>query len=107
MWTFEKEKRHLVQRVKDSKKNQEQAREKLKTIMEAPGVAEFQGGSLEQSYETLNSEYEQAQARADQLPLIPASNDLFSELQKEIDQLGNTKPAARCFVILKNAKRYL
>lgn len=58
MSTFGKEKRDiLVQRVKDSKKDKEQAKEKLQTTMESfQELTGFQGGNLEKSYKKLNGE---------------------------------------------------
>jgi hypothetical protein len=49
MATFGKEKRDiLVARVKDSKKDQQQAKEQIKTTMESfQELTGFQGGSLE------------------------------------------------------------
>jgi predicted nuclease with TOPRIM domain len=86
MQTFGKEKHDiLVQRVKESKKDQEQAKEKLKTTMESlQELTGFQGGSLEKSYKKLNGEYEQAQPQANKLhdrikSVDQVSSDLFSE----------------------------
>ena len=86
MSTFGKEKRDiLVQRVKDSKEDQEQAKEKLQTTMESfQELTGFQGGSLEKSYKKLNGEYEQAQDKANKLhdrikSIDQVSNELFSE----------------------------
>ena len=69
MKTFGKEKRDiLVKRVMESKKDQEEVKEKLKTTRESfPELTGFQRGSLEKSYKKLNSEYEQAQAQANKL----------------------------------------
>jgi hypothetical protein len=51
MKTFGKEKRDiLVSRVKDSKKDQQQAKEQIKTTMESfQALTGFQGGSLEKN----------------------------------------------------------
>jgi Protein of unknown function (DUF2959) len=100
----------LVQRVKDSKKDQEQAKEKLKTTMESfEELTGFQGGSLEKSYKKLNGEYEGAQAQANKLhdrikSIDQVSSDLFSEWQKEIDQMGNTKLQSQSSALLRDAK---
>jgi hypothetical protein len=55
MKTFGKEKRDiLVSRVKDSKKDQQQAKEQIKTTMESfQELTGFQGGSLEKNYKKL------------------------------------------------------
>lgn len=111
MRTFGKEKRDiLVQRVKESKKDQEVAKQKLQTTMESfQELTGFEGGSLETSYKKLNGEYEQAQAQADKLhdrikSIDQVSGDLFSEWQKEIDQMGNAKLKAQSAALLKDAK---
>jgi hypothetical protein len=111
MRTLGKEKRDiLVQRVKDSKKDQEQAKEKLKTTMESfQELTGFQGGSLEKSYKKLNGEYEGAQAQANKLhdrikSIDQVSSDLFSEWQKEIDQMGNAKLKSQSSALLRDAK---
>jgi hypothetical protein len=111
MRTLGKEKRDiLVQRVKDSKKDQEQAKEKLKTTMESfQELTGFQGGSLENSYKKLNGEYEGAQAQANKLhdrikSIDQVSSDLFSEWQKENDQMGNAKLKSQSSAFLRDAK---
>jgi hypothetical protein len=111
MKTFGKEKRDiLVKRVKESKKDQEQAKEKLKTTMESfQELTGFQGGSLEKSYKKLNGEYEQTQAQADKLhdrikSIDQVSSDLFLEWQKEIDQMSNARLKAQSGTLLKDAK---
>jgi Protein of unknown function (DUF2959) len=81
MKTFGKEKRDiLVKRVIDSKKDQEQTKEKLQTTLESfQQLTGFQGGSLDQ-----------------------VSNDLFKEWQSEIDQMSNSNlksKALPCFAI--------
>lgn len=112
MSTFGKEKRDiLVQRVKDSKKDQEQAKEKLKTTMESfQELTGFQGGNLEKSYKKLNGEYEQAQDKANKLhdrikSIDQVSSDLFSEWQKEIDQMSNAKLKSQSAALLRDAKQ--
>ncbi len=106
-----KEKRDiLVQRVKESKKDQEQAKEQLKTTMESfQELTGFQGGSLEKSYKKLNSEYEAAQNQADKLhdrvkSIDQVSNDLFSEWQKEINEMSNAKLKVQSSALLRDAK---
>jgi hypothetical protein len=106
-----KEKRDiLVQRVKDSKKDQEETKEKLKTTMESfQALTGFQGGSLEKSYKKLNSDYESAANQVAKLhdriqSIDKVSGDLFTEWQGEIDQMGNAKLKARSASMLKDAK---
>lgn len=58
----------LVSRVKGSKKDQQQAKEQIKTTVESfQELTGFQGGSLEKSYKKLNDEYERSQAQANKL----------------------------------------
>ena len=111
MQTLGKEKRDiLVQRVKDSKKDQEQTKEQLKTTMETfQELAGFKGGDLEKSYKKLNGEYERAEGQANKLrdrinSIDKVSDDLFSEWQKEIDQMGNATLKTRSTAMLRDAK---
>ncbi len=106
-----KEKRDiLVQRAKESKRDQEQAKEQLKTTMESfQELTGFQGGSLEKSYKKLNSEYEASLAQANKLhdrikSIDQVSNDLFNEWQKEINEMGNAKLKSQSAALLKDAK---
>jgi hypothetical protein len=100
----------LVSRVKDSKKDQEQAKEQIKTTMETfQELTGFQGGSLEKSYKKLNDEYERAQSQANKFhdrvnSIDQVSNDLFSEWQKEINQMGNAKLKSRSATLLRDAR---
>src|SRR3954469_21406995 len=98
MSTLGKQKRDiLISRVKDAKKDQQQTKEQIKTTMESfQELTGFQGGSLEKSYKRLNSEYEKANDQATKLhnrieSIDQVSNDMFSEWQGEIKQMGNTK----------------
>jgi hypothetical protein len=98
MKTFGKEKRDiLVSRVKDSKKDQQEAKQQIKTTMESfQELTGFQGGSLEKNYKKLNGEYEKAADSAQKLhnridSIDQVSSDLFKEWQKEIDGMENKK----------------
>jgi hypothetical protein len=111
MEKFGKEKRDiLVQRVKDSKRDQEQTKEQLKTTMETfQELTGFKGGDLEKSYKKLNSEYERAEGQANKLrdrikSIDQVSNDLFAEWQKEIDEMGNANLKSRSAGMLRDAK---
>jgi hypothetical protein len=78
----------LVSRVKDSKKDQQQAKEQIKTTMESfQALTGFQGGELEKSYKKLNGEYEKAADSAQKLhnridSIDQVSNDLFKEWRR-------------------------
>jgi hypothetical protein len=111
MKTFGKEKRDiLVSRVKDSKKDQQQAKEQIKTTMESfQALTGFQGGSLEKNYKKLNGEYEKAADSAQKLhnridSIDQVSNDLFKEWQKEIDGMENKKLKAQSAVMLRQSR---
>jgi chromosome segregation ATPase len=111
MSTFGKEKRDiLVQRIRDTKKDQEQTKEQLKTTMESfQELTGFQGGDLEKSYKKLNGEYEKADGEVNKLrdrikSIDQVSNDLFTEWQKEIDEMGNANLKARSAAMLRDAK---
>ena len=106
-----KEKRDiLVQRVKDSKKDQEQTKQQIQTTMEKfQELTGFQGGDLEKNYKKLNDEYEKAAGQANKLhdriqSIDQVSNDLFKEWQKEIDEMRNQQLKARSGALLKDAK---
>jgi hypothetical protein len=106
-----KEKRDiLVQRVKDSKKDQEDTKEKLQSTMESfQALTGFQGGSLEKSYKKLNSDYESAAGQVAKLhdriqSIDKVSGDLFTEWQGEINQMRNAKLKARSAGMLKDSQ---
>jgi hypothetical protein len=106
-----KEKRDiLVQRVKDSKKDQEQTKQQIQTTMEKfQDLTDFQGGDLEKNYKKLNDEYERAEGQANKLherikSIDQVSNDLFTEWQREIDEMKNAQLKSRSAALLKDAK---
>jgi len=112
MKTFGKEKRDiLVKRVIDSKKDQEQTKEKLQTTLESfQELTGFQGGNLEKAYKKLNSEYEDAKGQADKLhdriqSIDQVSNDLFKEWQSEIDQMDNKNLKSQSAAMLRDSKQ--
>ncbi|HMF53590.1 MAG TPA: DUF2959 family protein [Edaphobacter sp.] len=111
MATFGKEKRDiLVSRVKDSKKEQQQAKEQIKTTMESfQQLTGFQGGQLEKNYKKLNGEYEKAEDSARKLhdrieSIDKISNDLFKEWQKEIDGMDNRKLKQQSSAMLRQSR---
>jgi hypothetical protein len=111
MKTFGKEKRDiLVSRVKDSKKDQQQAKEQIKTTMESfQELTGFQGGSLEKNYKKLNGEYEKAADSAQKLhdrigSIDQVSSDLLKEWQKEIDGMDNKKLRQESSVMLRQSR---
>jgi esterase/lipase len=100
----------LVQRIKDTKKDQEQTKEQLQTTMEKfQELTGFQDGDLEKSYKKLNDEYERAAAQASKLQdciksIDQVSKDLFVEWQQEINQMKNAQLKARSATMLRDAK---
>lgn len=111
MATLGKEKRDiLVSRVKDSKKEQQQAKEQIKTTMESfQELTGFQGGQLEKNYKKLNGEYEKAADTAKKLhdridSIDQVSTDLFKEWQKEIDGMENRKLKQQSVQMLRQSR---
>jgi hypothetical protein len=111
MSTFGKEKRDiLVSRVKDSKKEQQQAKKQIKATMESfQELTGFQGGELEKNYKKLNGEYEKAADSAKKLhdrinSIDQVSNDLFKEWQKEINGMENRKLKQRSADMLRKSR---
>ncbi len=107
-----KEKRDiLVQRVIDGKKDQEKAKEQLKTTLEAfQELTGFDGGNLEKTYKKLNGSLEDAQSRAKDLTNRVASidqvaGDLFNDWDKEIGGMKNGELRNKSRRILRDTKQ--
>ncbi|HYI95449.1 MAG TPA: DUF2959 family protein [Bryobacteraceae bacterium] len=106
-----KEKRDiLVKRIVDGKKDQEEAREQIKTTLESfKELTGFDGGNLEKVYNELNSDYEAAKSRADDVTnriksIEQVSQDLFNEWAKEIDEMGDASLKSRSRAMLRDAQ---
>jgi hypothetical protein len=106
-----KEKRDiLVQRIIDGKKDQEKAREQIKTTMQAfQELTGFKGGDLEKVYNKLNGEYESAEGRANDLSnriksIDQVAKDMFREWEKEIGQMRNRELKARSSQMLRDTR---
>src|SRR5271170_2323479 len=111
MKTFGKEKRDiLVKRVIESKRDQQESKEKVQTTLESfKELTGFQGGDLEKAYRKLNSQYESAERQANKLhdrfqSIDQVSKDLFNEWQSEIDQMGNAKLKGQSAAIPSSAR---
>ncbi len=111
MKTLGKEKRDiLVKRIKDTKKDQEETKERLKTTMESfQELTGFQGGDLEKNYKRLNGDYEKAADQANKLhdriqSIDQVSNDMFKEWKKEIDEMRNPQLKTRSTAMLRDAQ---
>ena len=111
MRTLGKEKRDiLVSRIQDAKKDQQQTSDQIKTTMESfQALTGFKGGSLEKSYNRLNSEYEKANGQANKLhdriqSIDQVSQDLFTEWQGEINEMDNRKLKTQSAGMLRDAR---
>jgi chromosome segregation ATPase len=111
MRTLGKEKRDiLVSRIKDAKKDQQQTSDQIKTTMQSfQELTGFKGGSLEKSYNRLNSEYEKANGQANKLhdriqSIDQVSQDLFKEWQGEINEMDNRKLKTQSAGMLRDAR---
>jgi len=107
-----KEKRDiLASRILDAKKDQEKAKEQIKTTMEAfQELTGFQGGDLEKVYKKLNGEYEDAADRARKVSeridsIERVSSDLFKEWDGEIDSMGDRQLRQRSRQMLADTQR--
>src|SRR4051812_39746501 len=85
----------LVDRVKDARDDQEEAKKQFKTTLERfKDVTNYQGGDLEAKYKKLNSEYESSESRANKVhkqikDVEDVAKDLFDEWNKELGQYSN------------------
>jgi len=107
-----KEKRDiLASRILDAKKDQEKAKEQIRTTMEAfQELTGFQGGDLEKVYKKLNGEYEDAADRARKVSeridsIERVSSDLFKEWDGEIDSMGDRQLRQRSRQMLADTQR--
>ncbi len=96
MKKFGMEKRDiLVNRVKDARESQEEAKNEFKTALERfKAVIEVDGGPLEDKYEKLNKELNRSEDRArkvrDRIESVRSvSDDLFKEWDKELKQYAD------------------
>jgi hypothetical protein len=87
----------LVDRVKDAKEDQEEAKKQFQSALEQfKSITGFQGGDLEAKYKKLNREYEACESRAGDVRKRIASvdsvaQDLFKEWQKELAEYDNAE----------------
>lgn len=106
-----KEKRDiLVKRIVDGKKDNEEAREQIKTTLEAfRELTGFDGGDLERVYNKLDGEYKAAKGRADDVSkqiksIDQVANDLFKEWGAEINEMGDVGLKTRSKALLRDAQ---
>ncbi|GEA12835.1 DUF2959 domain-containing protein [Alteromonas sp. KUL49] len=85
----------LVDRVEDAKSSQEEAQEQFSSALEAySAVVAFDGGELEDIYDTLSSQYYDSQAAADEVTqrinnIESVADALFEEWETELSQYQN------------------
>lgn len=106
-----KEKRDiLLQRIVAGKKDQEKAKEQIKTTLEAfQELTGFEGGNLEKTYKKLNGEFEDAEKRANDLSeriksIDQVGNDLFREWTQELSTIKDTTLNARSAQLLRQTR---
>jgi len=109
--TFGTEKRDiLVDRIEDTRDDQTATKEEFQSALEKfKTVANVEGGELEAKYDELNSAYESAAARAQQVredieAVEDVADDLFSEWSSEIDEIGNADMRASSEKMLSDTK---
>jgi hypothetical protein len=95
MERFGYQKRHiLADRVEDGRDAQHQAQEQFKTAFQRFKTAtRFEGGDLEDTYESLEREYRRSEERAEAVrarirSIESVAADLFAEWKGEIDQIS-------------------
>lgn len=100
----------LVQRIVDGKKDQEAAKQQLKTTLEAfQELTGFEGGNLEKVYKKLYGEFGDAEKRAKDLSNRIASidhvaRDLFTEWDKEISGMKDRTLRTRSQQMLRDTR---
>jgi len=87
----------LSDRVEKARESQQDAKEQFASALERyKSVINFDGGQLEEKYETLKDEYEDCEARADKVrdriaSVEDVADALFTEWNEEIGQYTNAK----------------
>jgi hypothetical protein len=87
----------LVKRVKEARESQAEAQRQFKTTLERfREIVAFEGGKLEDKYNKLNSELEDAENRGrrvkDRIEAVrDVSKDLFNEWQRELGQYSDRR----------------
>ncbi len=100
----------LVKRVQEGRKDQEKAKEQIKTTLEAfQELTGFQGGDLEKVYKKLDGAYQDAEKRAkelrDQIASIEqVSADMFREWDTEIGSMKNAQFRTQSRTMLRDTR---
>lgn len=85
----------LVKNVEQARDSQEEAGEQFRTALEKfSEVVGFEGGQLQEKYETLKSEYERSEDRAARVrqriaDVEEVAGDLFQEWEKELEEYSS------------------
>ncbi|MGZ8216975.1 DUF2959 domain-containing protein [Methylomagnum sp.] len=85
----------LVHRVEKARDSQQEAKQQFKSALEQfTALTGFKGGSLEEKYNSLNTEFERSEARANDVrkridDIENVSEALFAEWQNELGQYQN------------------
>lgn len=101
----------MVDRVEASREAQQDAEEQFQSALEQLSLlVNFDGGDLEDIYEDMNDEYEDAEEAADEVrSRIKAIEDvsaaLFREWQEEIEEYGNQRLKADSQAKLRETKQ--
>lgn len=107
-----KEKRDiLIQRIAAGKKDQEEAREQLKTTLEVfQQLAGVESGKLDKAYKKLNQEFERSEQRAKDLrerveSIDRVGKDLFTEWEQELAAMKDRNLKTRSQQMLRDTRQ--
>jgi ElaB/YqjD/DUF883 family membrane-anchored ribosome-binding protein len=101
----------LVARIKDGKKDQENAKKQFQSALEAfQALTGFTGGDLEKTYNKLNDELRDSEQRAQQVSdrirsIDQVAGDLFKEWDKEIAGMRDAKLKTRSRQMLAETRQ--
>ncbi|MCK6446645.1 MAG: DUF2959 domain-containing protein [Planctomycetes bacterium] len=100
----------LVDRVEEGRDAQKEAKEQFQSALDAfKSVTQFEGGALEEQYETLKGEYEDASEQVEEVTdriesIERVANDLFVEWKAEIEQMNSPDLKAQSQKMLADTK---
>ena len=85
----------LTDRIEDARDSQEDAKEQFQSALERfSSVIQFEGGDLQEKYDTLNREFKRCEARSDEVSdriraVEDVSGALFEEWEDELSQYSS------------------
>ncbi len=113
METFGQHKRDiLISRVSKARDSQQEAKEQFQTALERfRSVVAFDGGALEEKYETLNAEYKRSEARANEVhqrvkDVENVAEALFDEWERELGEYENRELKAKSEAKLRETRTH-